>query len=89
MDRVLDKGDVLLSTLVGVISIADIQNVISIIMLSIQVCYILFKFATSVYQNFKNNKIGEVKNDVKETMDELNKLKDELEKAKDGGKDAK
>lgn len=84
MSQGLDKADVVVSTLVGVVSMADIQNVISIIMLSIQCVYILLRFGEAVYQKIKHKKIDEIKPIVDETLKDLEDLT--KPKKKDGDK---
>ena len=67
--------------LIGVgiaVSISDIQQVLSIILLVFNVCWILFKFGYKIYERIKNKQIKEIGDDIKETHDELETLSDSL-----------
>lgn len=60
---------------VGVtVSIADIQNLLSVILLIFNIVWILVKFGIRAYNHIKNKEYSEIENDVKETKDELETL---------------
>ena len=58
------------------ISLPMIESILGIIILSVQVCLILWKAGKKIYQAIKNKKYDEIENTLKETQDQLEDLKD-------------
>lgn len=58
------------------VSLIDIQQILSIILLVFNVCWVLWKFGYRVYTHFKNKQYAEIGNDIKETKDEIETLVD-------------
>lgn len=56
------------------VSLVDIQQVLSIILLCFNVAWLLVKFGIKVYEHIKNKQFKEVADDIKETADELEKF---------------
>ena len=56
------------------VSLIDVQQVLSIILLIFNVCWILWKFGYRAYTHFKNKQYKEIGNDIKETKDEIETL---------------
>ena len=75
--------DVLIATGVT-ISLLDIQQILSIILLMFNVCWILVKFGLKIYEHIKNKNVKAIADDIKETTDELEDLNGKI---KDSNKD--
>ena len=58
------------------ISLPMIESILGIIILSVQVCLILWKAGKKIYQAIKNKKYDEIDDTLKETQDQLEDLKD-------------
>ena len=56
------------------ISLIDIQQVLSIILLVFNVLWILWKFGFKVYTHIKNKKYEEIGNDIKDAKDEFEQI---------------
>ena len=56
------------------VSLVDIHQVLSIILLVFNVLWILWKFGYRVYTHIKEKKYVEIGDDIKDTKDELEKL---------------
>ena len=56
------------------ISLLDIQQVLSIILLVFNVLWILWKFGYRVYEHIKGKNYVEIGNDIKDAKDDLEKL---------------
>lgn len=56
------------------VSLVDIQQVLSIILLCFNVAWLLVKFGIKVYEHIKNKQFKEVADDIKETADEFEKF---------------
>ena len=65
------------------ISLVDIQQVLSIILLVFNVCWILVKCSLKIYEHIKNKQHTEIANDIKETIDEMEDLKDKIDSGSD------
>ena len=63
------------------ISLIDIQTILGIIILSVQVCLILFKGGKRIYDAIKNKNAKEIETALEETQEQLESLSD---KTKDG-----
>lgn len=57
-----------------VVSMIDIQQFLSIILLVFNVMWILVKFGFKVYEHFKNKEYKKVVDDIEHTKDELEQL---------------
>lgn len=57
------------------ISLPMIESILGIIILSVQVCLILWKAGKKIYQAIKNKKYDEIDDTLKETQDQLEDLK--------------
>lgn len=66
------------------ISLIDIQQILSIVLLCFNVLWLLWKFGYRVYQHFKNKQYEKIESDIKETIDGLEQLTD---KTKDSDKE--
>ena len=58
------------------ISLPMIESILGIIILSVQVCLILWKAGKKIYQAIKNKKYDEIDDTLKETQDQLGDLKE-------------
>ena len=57
------------------ISLPMIESILGIIILSVQVCLILWKAGKKIYEAIKNKKYDEIDDTLKETQDQLEDLK--------------
>lgn len=69
-----------------VVSLADIQQILSIIILVLDVCWILFRCGYGIYQKIKTNRIEEIGDDIKTAHDELTSIKDSIPSGEEDGK---
>ena len=71
------------------ISLIDIQQVLSIILLVFNVCWILWKFGYRIYTHFKNKQFEQIESDIKDAKDEVEQLIDKTNGSKpdDSGKE--
>ena len=69
--------DVLIASGIA-ISLADIQQILSIIILVLDVVWILTKLGIKIYQHAKNKDIQAIADDIKESKDELEQLNNGL-----------
>ena len=65
--------DVLIATGIG-ISLVDMQQVLSIILLVFNVLWILWKFGYRVYLHIKNKNYSAIGDEIKDATDDLEKL---------------
>lgn len=56
----------------------DIESVLSIIILSINVIWVLTRLIIGIYDKVKNNKLSALSEDVKLALESLNSLKEEV-----------
>ena len=71
------------------ISLADIHQILSIILLVFNVCWIIWKVGYRIYMNIKNKKLENIEDDLKTGIDELKELDQTIpydSKDKDNGK---
>ena len=70
------------------ISLIDIQQVLSIILLVFDVCWILWKFGYKLYKHIKNKQFDQIESDIKDGKDEIEHLIDKTNGSKpdDSGK---
>ena len=64
------------------ISLVDIQQLLSIILLIFNVLWLLTKFGIKVYEHIKNKQYKEIAEDIKETKDELEDLSHKVDSDK-------
>ena len=64
------------------ISLAQIQTILGIVIMSFQIVLILVKASTKIYQSIKNKKIDDIGHIVDETREQIDKLSSD----KDGRK---
>ena len=67
------------------VSLVDIQQVLSIILLVFNVCWILWKFGYRIYTHIKKKQFDQIENDIKESKEEVEQLI-EVTKKEDSGK---
>ena len=79
--------DVLIATGIA-ISLTDIQQVLSIIILCMNVVWILVKVGIKIYQHYKEKNIQAIVDDIKTGADELEKLNNQVG-SKNENKDGK
>lgn len=72
--------DVLIASGITV-SLIDIQTILGIIILSVQICLILFKGGKRIYDAIKNKNSKEIETALEDTKEQLESLSD---KTKDG-----
>ena len=65
------------------VSIADIQNFLSVILLIFNIVWIIVKFGVKIYNRIKNKDYDGIENDVKETKEELEKLQHKTDSMKE------
>ena len=65
------------------VSISDLQNFLSVILLIFNIMWILIKFGVRVYNHIKNKDYAYIEKDVKETKEELEKLKNKSQSMKE------
>lgn len=65
------------------ISLMDIQQILSIILLVFNVIWILIKCGVKVYEHIKEKNIHAVVDDIEQTKDELEKLSNDVKDSKD------
>ena len=70
--------DVLIGLGVSV-SLVDIQNLLSIILLTIDLVWLFFKCSMSIYKHIKNKDIQGVKQDVDELKQGVEEFKDAID----------
>ena len=58
------------------ISLPMIESILGIIILSVQVCLILWKAGKKIYEAIKKKKYDEIENTLQETQDQLEDLKE-------------
>ena len=61
------------------ISLIDLRNILSIILLVIDVIWLIVKCGYSIYKNIKNRNYDGVKEDVNELKDGIEKIKDSID----------
>lgn len=76
-----------LLTLGITISLADIQQILSIIILVLDVCWILFRLGMKIYEKIKTNRIDEIGDDIKDAKDGINDIKESIPKGDEHGKE--
>ena len=64
------------------ISLVDIQQLLSIILLVFNVLWLLTKFGIKIYERIKNKQYKEIAEDIKETTDELEDLSHKVDSDK-------
>lgn len=64
------------------VSLLDIQQTLSIVLLVFNVLWIIWKFIYRVYTHIKNNQIDEIENDIKDAKDEIEKFTNDSKKEK-------
>lgn len=64
-----------ISIFTGTIALANIQEILSIIILVLSIANILFNASIKIYSKIKNKKYDEIPNDINEASEELEKLK--------------
>ena len=74
--------DVLIGTGIT-ISLLDIQQILSIILLVFNVLWILVKFGVKIYEHIKNKNVDGVVQTIEETKNELEQLSDDVKDSKD------
>lgn len=74
--------DVLIATGIT-ISLADIHQILSIIILILNVAWILTKLGIKIYQKVKQKKYGEIAEDIQTAKDELTEVDNSLKDKKD------
>lgn len=74
-----NKVDYILSSVGIAWSLVDIQNIISIILLTISLLNILWKFGYKIYTKIKEKKFDEIENDIEEAKEEIEKLQNKEE----------
>lgn len=67
------------------VSLIDVQQILSIILLVFNVGWILWKFGYRVYTHFKKKQYAEIGNDIKETKEEIETLIDKDSTGKNNG----
>ena len=65
------------------ISLLDIQQILSIILLVFNVLWILVKFGVKIYEHIKNKNVDGVVQTIEETKNELEQLSDDVKDSKD------
>ena len=74
--------DVLIATGIT-ISLSDIHQILSIIILVVDVVWILFKCGLKIYQKIKEKKYSEIAEDIKTASEELKELDNQINESKD------
>lgn len=74
--------DVLIATGLT-ISLVDIQQILSIILLVFNVVWILVKCGVRIYEHIKNKNVHGVVDELEQTKNELEKLSDDVKDSKD------
>ena len=69
--------DVIIATGIA-ISLVDIQQILSIILLVFNVGWILFKCGVKIYEKVKSKNYKGIADDIKDTTDELQTLSDSI-----------
>lgn len=64
------------------ISLVNIQQTLSIILLCFNVAWILFKFGYKIYERIKSKQYKEIADDIKTAHDELKDLSDKIDDSK-------
>lgn len=64
-----------ISIFTGTIALANIQEILSIIILVLSIANILFNASIKIYSKIKNKKYDKIPNDINEASEELEKLK--------------
>ena len=78
--------DVLIAVGIGV-SLVDIQQILSIIILCFNVIWIMVKVVLKIVEHYKAKNYNAIADDVKQSIDELEDLKNKVDsKNKDDGK---
>lgn len=65
------------------ISLMDVQQILSVILLVFNVIWILVKCGVKVYEHIKEKNIHAVVDDIEQTKDELEKLSNDVKDSKD------
>lgn len=79
MDKLGNLLDILVSSFVVLVSVNDVQSIISIVMLVIQSLYIIVRLTLNCYKLYKEGKVDKI-------QEEVNKFTDSLEDLTDNGK---
>ena len=77
------------SVLIGsgvVVSLTDIQNILSIVLLCIDVAWILFRCGYSIYKKVKEKRYEEIEQDIKDASEQLHDIEEHLNDKSDGDK---
>ena len=64
------------------VSLIDIQQILSILLLVFNVIWILVKAGVRIYEHIKEKNIKAIENDVKDAKDEIEELKDKCDSGK-------
>lgn len=81
--KTINVLNVIEDVLIGVgiaVSLTDIQQILSIIILVFNVCWILFKVGYKIYEHVKTGNIKAIGDEIKTGADELQTLSDSLPK---------
>ena len=75
-----DKISVCLSSVFASLSLMDLENILSIIILILSIINILIVLASKIYNKIKDGKLTseelqEITNDIKQGIDEINNIK--------------
>lgn len=73
-----------ISVLTGGFAIANIEEILSIIILVISLLNILINLCVRIYNNIKNKKYGEISKDIEDAEDKLRYLQEEIKKKEKG-----
>lgn len=74
MDKISNVIDGVLIATGITISMADIHQILSIIILTLEVIWILTKLGIKLYKKIKEKRYGEIAEDIKTASDELKEL---------------
>ncbi len=80
----INKSDVLENCLIlgGIsISLVDIQTIMSIILLTFNIIWLLIKFSIKLYEKLKDGKL--TKEEINELDEDFNDIKDQIKKGGD------
>lgn len=71
------------------VSLIDIQQILSIVLIVLNVCMILVKVGLKIYEHVKTKKYDQIDDDLKEGIEGIEQIQQKTEKHDDDSKESK
>ena len=82
--QVVSNVDTAMMTTGVLVGLAQIQQIIGIVLVSVQLTWILGKCIYNTYKHYKEKKTQSIEHDVKTLVEELGSLKEQINGVKNG-----